>query len=683
MLWCRICTQTREETRDGRAEDPRRAGRARREHPRWKRAHRGCGCRRRLCRQRGRRLCGAAPRDRRRYRRARLQRAGRTRLVGAHARRAGARARGSRNPRRGAGRDRRQREQRQNLGPGAASGRVVSRRGARGAHPEEGARPCAQAGVGQLAGAGAGLHGRGPVHRHRADRRAGRPHLARTRGHLVRVAAALGFAGGALREARVHLPQLQPHAAGLSGGEVPRRAMRLQGDQRPRRRRAVAAGRRRRVVLRHGAARLGRTRGAAHARVSRALDRGCGLDGEDRRHRAQGPGRHAAPEARGAHGCGHGARRGCGLCRRRVAHRRPHSHSRRGRGGGFRGRGLCDARICAGRCRCGLDLCCGARCGARCCGGDNRAGVARGKPAHPQTRQARLGGLHRAHGRRLRRLLLEPDGLRLCQRVLQRRRAGRLPGLGGLLLGLARCGQRHYRGQAARLHLAHGAVRAPVRAVLVCHTSASGAHGRRDHLAPLRDRAPLLGQLGGHRGRRGVCHHARGRADVSLQQPRRAARLFAGRGQRRRAARAREACGPRRRQAPHGMVRPRRPVHRICLFDQAAPGLPRAARFRARDVRVLACAGLAPPGRRRRRAGRHGRRRGMVGARGRARAQRLAPLLRRLADRLLPRADLLLQRARAPDGRRDGLCGRGRRWRAGRRGRRHVGRDRAVAPLRQ
>ena len=127
------------------------------------------------------------------------------------------------------------------------------------------------------------------------------------------------------------------------------------------------------------------------------------------------------------------------------------------------------------------------------------------------------------------------------------------------------------------------------------------------------------------------------------------------------------------------MVCPCGSARGICLSHQAAPGVSRTAGLCARDVRVLADACPPPSGRCGRCAGRHGRRRRMVGARGRARAQRFTSLFRRLADRFLPRADLFLQRPRAPHGRRDGVGGRRRRaWRPRRR---HVGRDRAFAPV--
>ena len=74
----------------------------------------------------------------------------------------------------------------------------------------EGPRPRAARGVVDLGRAGAGLHGRRPVHRSRGARPAGRAAHLRALGPRDRHPAGPGLAGGARRQAGVHLALLQP-----------------------------------------------------------------------------------------------------------------------------------------------------------------------------------------------------------------------------------------------------------------------------------------------------------------------------------------------------------------------------------------------------------------------------------------------------------------------------------------
>ena len=141
-----------------------------------------------------------------------------------------------------------------------------------------------------------------------------------------------------------------------------------------------------------------------------------------------------------------------------------------------------------------------------------------------------------------------------------------------LFFGSFDAAQRHHRRQAARLAVGHGAVGAGVRLQRVEHAGAAGAHGRGHRR---RCCTPRCGAWSGPRAgparRRGAGADAGGRADVPLQQPRRAAGAAAGR------RRLRRCCG-----------RSRRPSTRWLLLagvlvgfgvpHQDAAGVPRAAR---------------------------------------------------------------------------------------------------------
>ena len=100
----------------------------------------------------------------------------------------------------------------------------------------EGPRPRAAHRLVGSDAAGARLHGRRPVHRPRRAAAAGRAADLRPLRPRDRHPAVARLAGGARPEAGVHLALLQPDAARHPGRPVLRRAVRLQGDPRRRRR---------------------------------------------------------------------------------------------------------------------------------------------------------------------------------------------------------------------------------------------------------------------------------------------------------------------------------------------------------------------------------------------------------------------------------------------------------------
>ena len=294
--------------------------------------------------------------------------------------------------------------------------------------------------------------------------------------------------------------------------------------------------------------------------------------------------------------------------------------------------------------------------------------------AHPH----RLGCPGGAYGHLVLCAPMEPGCIRVRQRVLQRRRSSRLPKLGGIPVGLARCRQCHHRGQAACRHLAHGALSAPVGAEFVCHSASTSADGHRLHLSVLCHHAPLLGQLGGNRRWPRFHLHARCGIDVPLQQSRRLAGSADAEHFGVRAARPRERRFASREQKTDPVVHRRRRPYRIRVPYQTAASVPGVARLCACDVRLLARKAAPPLPRCRCRVGQHGCCSWLVGAAYGAGAFGRAPLHRRLANRFVSGAHFRLQRP-WPFNRQRGWLGDTRRQRNG--PRRHVGRNRHIPPV--
>ena len=220
------------------------------------------------------------PRRRRagaRRRGAGVQRAGRPRRFGAPA----ASPSSGELPVRGAHHDRRQRQRRRHAPDRRRTGRRADRRPSRAAGAE-GPRPRAARGVVHLGRAGAGLHGRRPVHGPRGARPAGRAAHLRPLGPGDRHPAGPWRASGARAEAGDHLALLQPDPEIDTGRALFRRAVRLQGHPRRRRRAPAAARRRHRMVLRHRAA---GARGAQRPADPRGPGGLGGRPGQPRRHR--------------------------------------------------------------------------------------------------------------------------------------------------------------------------------------------------------------------------------------------------------------------------------------------------------------------------------------------------------------------------------------------------------------
>ena len=195
--------------------------------------------------------------------------------------------------------DRRQRQCRRHPGDRDPP-RGAAPRGRVAADAGEGPRPGAAGRVDRVRRAGARLLRRGPLHRPRRAPPAGGPADQRPLGPGHRHPARPRLPRGARRQARVHLPLVQPDLARHPRRPLLRRAVRLQGH--PRRRRATAGAARRghRLVLRHGAARARRARRAAHPRGAGGLGRRPRLVGRHRAHRRRRPQGHrpARPRAR-------------------------------------------------------------------------------------------------------------------------------------------------------------------------------------------------------------------------------------------------------------------------------------------------------------------------------------------------------------------------------------------------
>ena len=130
---------------------------------------------------------------------------------------------------------RRQRQRRCHAGDRGAAGRRV-RRGAGAPAGAEGSRPRAARRLGRLRRPGAGLHGRRPVHRSGRAVAVGRSADLRPFRRRDRHPAVPRLPRGPRTQARVHLALLQPDPAFDAGGPFLRRAVRLQGDPRRRRR---------------------------------------------------------------------------------------------------------------------------------------------------------------------------------------------------------------------------------------------------------------------------------------------------------------------------------------------------------------------------------------------------------------------------------------------------------------
>ena len=157
--------------------------------------------------------------------RAGLQRGGRAAPLGRTAARLPRRRAPVRVPRH----HRRQREHRRHLDGGAGAGR---RAGPRPRRPprRQGPRPRPQGGLGGVRRAGPGVHGRRPVHRPAGAAAAGGAADLGALRPRDRDAALPVQPGGPRAQARDHLPQLQPAAAGRSVGVLLGRAVRVQGD---------------------------------------------------------------------------------------------------------------------------------------------------------------------------------------------------------------------------------------------------------------------------------------------------------------------------------------------------------------------------------------------------------------------------------------------------------------------
>ena len=241
-------------------------------------------------------------------------------------------------------------------------------------------------------------------------------------------------------------------------------------------------------------------------------------------------------------------------------------------------------------------------------------------------------------GRHLRPLHVRVGPERLGECVLRSRGGGRRDQLESDLLRLARRVELHHRRQVARVSLGHGDLSAPVRVQRVERAGAAGTRGRRDRRPRVRRRAAVV-RLRGGLDRRGCgspdpCR----RADVSLQQPRRAARAPADRRRVRDFARG----GKRFDQ----VARSGRGSDRHRFSGQDAAGIRRGAGGRPHLPRPGTPAIAAPNQAARDRGLRPGARLRLVGRRGRAVAERGPPLHRRIPEQQPLEPDLRLQRRR-------------------------------------
>ena len=255
-------------------------------------------------------------------------------------------------------------------------------------------------------------------------------------------------------------------------------------------------------------------------------------------------------------------------------------------------------------------------------------------PALGTPRAACAAGLHSGA------LPVEPVGLGLRERLLRRRGAGRHAVVEGVAVRLARLRQRHHRRQAPRVTVGDDPQRADLRLQLVEPAGAAGADGRRVRRPAARGRPPLGRARRGPARRRRAGPDPRGRADVPLRQPGRAA----GAAARRR--RLRDGAGDRRDygEGVYLVARRRRRGRRRRLPHEDGAGAARRPGVRAglprRGPDPAAHATAATP----RRAGLDDRVGGLVHRTGRAVAGRLASVHRRLDDQLAARAGAGLQR---------------------------------------
>ena len=172
----------------------------------------------------------------------------------------------------------------------------------------------------------------------------------------------------------------------------------------------------------------------------------------------------------------------------------------------------------------------------------------------------------RAAHRDGRPLHLGPGRQRLGQLLLLGRRAGRHQELEGHVLRVLGLVQLHHRRQTTGVPVADGDLGPDLRPQLVEHARAAGARGRRDGRTGLPLRAALVQRAGRPPRRSGGGADARGRHDVPLQQPGRAAGAPADRRHLRH--HARPGAGADQVDGPG------RSAHRVRLHHQDAAGLP-------------------------------------------------------------------------------------------------------------
>ena len=236
------------------------------------------------------------------------------------------------------------------------------------------------------------------------------------------------------------------------------------------------------------------------------------------------------------------------------------------------------------------------------------------------------------------------------EQLLLGRRAGRREQLDRDVVRLERCCQRHHRRQDARVAVDHGHLGAHLRAEPVERTCAAGARrcGRGRH--PLRRRP--AGQRTRRRAARRFDHGADAgrRADVPVQQPRRAP----GSDARRR--RLLHAAGMRKRQQP--LVVGRGGCGgRLRLPGQDVAGLPGATGIH-RGISVVGKSSAGPAAAGYRHSGRgDGRRRRLVPLARRSVAVRRPAVHRGIPARQHHRTGVGLQRIRPADGERDRRAG--------------------------
>ncbi len=281
-----------------------------------------------------------------------------------------------------------------------------------------------------------------------------------------------------------------------------------------------------------------------------------------------------------------------------------------------------------------------------------RRAAARARPRPPLRSRVGAPGPAARAGVRGGAVPVGPDGIRLFEHVLRRRRSCGQRELEGVVLRLTRPGELHHRRQAAAVAVADGALRAGPGLLVVQRPAPAGAVHDRRRGAALRD-GPARVRAGGRRVRGGAAgDHPGDRRDRAGGQPGRAAGAADGRL----GVGGRAGAGRR----PHAVPGAGRRVRRARLHDEDAAGLddrpgagdrlPRRRAGRRRAPAVAAGGGGRRDGRGERR----------VAGGGLAVARLLPAVHRRQHRRLGLGPDPGLQRLR-PHPRRD----RGR-WRPGR-----------------